>query len=218
MTRSIAESNITKERLIGFGTDYPHISVRNVQEDFIQSFQNRNIVHSLVIIEWTRGSRQKREKMPKPICIFTYLDEDGETFAYGLGWFAQFGLETEDAVAAVYENRGAWQNVTLKPLTGGIERDIRRAARMPDPEGIRGFVIDETELPASRAACAVASWTFTDAAGVPVEVSKDGYNSLPIHVMQVLETLLYARLYGSIDPFFTTYWNSKRAASEVKPA
>lgn len=138
-------------------------------------------------------------------------EEDGETFAYTQDYFKQFGLETEASVAGVYGDTGKWHEVVLKPLCAATERDIKRLARVSDPE--RGFLIDETELPAARAATAVQSWTFADAAGTPVPVSKDGYNTLPLRVAQVLDGLLFAKLYGGLDSHFFGYLSSRQPPS-----
>jgi len=146
-----------------------------------------------------------------PIRVFVY-EEDGQAYAYGLEWFKQFNLDTEDDVTAVYgEAGGKWEQVTLKTLTAQTDRDVKRAARIPDTE--RGFILDETELPAARASICVQEWSF------PQPVSKDGYNALPIAVAAYIDANICVRLYGgAADPFFLNYLKNRQPILEAKPA
>jgi len=148
-----------------------------------------------------------------PIRIFTYTDtENGQAFAYTLDWFKQFKLESEEDVTDVYgEAGGQWHSVSLKPMTAATDRDVKRAARIPDSE--RGFILDETELPAARASLCVAEWSF------PQPVTKEGYNALPVAVAALIDANICQRLYGgAADPFFLNYLKNRQPTSEAKPA
>ena len=156
--------------------------------------------------------------------MFVYT-EDGLTYAYDLPFFQQTKVETEEAVSAAYEGMGGeWVTVTLKPFTAGTDRDIKRLARVPgyrhrgagerhDCDDQRGFVIDEIELPAARAATCGASWPFLypeghPQAGQPIPVTKEGFNALPGMVARLIDVYLAAQLGGAVDAHFFKLWMS----------
>lgn len=144
----------------------------------------------------------------KPIRIFVARDEEGE-HAFLLRDFAPVGLESEEAVTAEYGDAGEWHTVNLRPLTAGMDRDIKRAARVQVED--QGFAIDPTLLPAARAAQMVADWTF-EVNGQAVPVTMEGFDSLPVQVASVLDAALCARA-GSPDARFFALLRRKQAPS-----
>ena len=154
--------------------------------------------------------------MPKPIRLFVYADGDtDETYCYTLEYYRQMdAAATEESVAAAHEAEnqpGRWVGVEVKPYTAALDRDIKRAARVPD--GALGFTLDETELPASRASIAVESWGFD------APVSKEGFLSLPGRVAAVLDAVLCHRLYGGGEDIpFLRRLAANATSSEAKMA
>ena len=136
------------------------------------------------------------------------VEQDGTASIADLNSLKEFGLDTEEAVAAAFGDTGTWHEFKLRPATYGKQLEIEKKSLVPD-EAV-GFRQDPLKLPGARAEVMIETWTLDK------PLTGEGFEDLPPLVAAYIDHAVQNYLYPSLgsNPDFFAWFKSRSTSSK----